>query len=105
MKVGIAIVLTCMVIGANEPPTYGSVASPATGYLSITTNPSEAAVYLDDAHVGVSPVQLLIIPAGKHRVRIVKSGYLDSARIVTVVAGASRAIQVKLTRASDASGL
>ena len=41
-------------------------------------------MYLDGQHVGASPVQLLTVAAGEHRVRIVKTGYLENARVVTV---------------------
>jgi hypothetical protein len=37
---------------------------------------------------GATPVTVSrILPAGEHRVRVVKSGYLENARLITVVAG------------------
>jgi len=100
MKLGIAIALfSAVIIGASDAQTHASGAvHPATGYLSITTNPADAAVYLDDQHVGASPVQLLTVVAGQHRIRIVKAGYLESARMITVPAGVAKRIKVRLTR-------
>jgi hypothetical protein len=99
MKFGIAVVLSLIIIGANDAQTHASSAAHSvTGYLSITTNPADATVYLDGQHVGVSPVQLLTVAAGEHRVRIVKTGYLENARVVTVGAGLAKNVDVKLTR-------
>ena len=105
MKLGIAIALfSAVIIGASDAQTHASGAvHPATGYLSITTNPADAAVYLDDQHVGASPVQLLTVVAGQHRIRIVKAGYLENARLITVGAGLARNVDVKLTRTAAES--
>ena len=104
MKFGIAIVMPLLIIGASDAQTHASSAvRPATGYLSITTNPAEAAVFLDGQHVGVSPVQLLTVAAGEHRVRIVKTGFLENARVVTVGAGLAKNVDVRLTRTAGES--
>ena len=99
MKCGIAIILALLITAASDARThFSSTARPVTGYLSITTNPADAAVYLDGQHVGVSPVQLLTVAAGEHRVRIVKTGYVEYSRVVTVAAGVAKAMKVRLTR-------
>jgi len=104
MKFGIAIVLTLIIISASDAQTHASSAvRPLTGYLSITTNPSDAVVYLDGQQVGVSPVQLLTVAAGEHRVRIVKTGYLENARVVRVGAGLAKNVDVRLTRTAAES--
>jgi hypothetical protein len=88
---GLVIAVGCSVLGA----------APAPGGLSISTDPDNASVYVDGRPVGVSPLQLPSVAAGDHRIRIVKSGYLENARIVTVSAGAAKTIQVRLTRTAD----
>jgi hypothetical protein len=88
MKLGIAIVLLLI----------NSAVRPVTGYLSVATNPADAAVFVDGQHVGASPVQLLMVAAGAHRIRIVKSGYVEYERVVTVGAGVAKAVDVRLTR-------
>jgi len=104
MKFGIAIVLPLVIIGASDAQTHASGAvHPVTGYLSITTDPGDAAVYLDGQHVGALPVQLLTVAAGEHRVRIVKTGYLENARVVTVGAGLAKSMDVRLTRTAGES--
>ena len=92
-----------MVAGANGTASARAAGAIPVGGLSISSEPADAAVYVDGRPVGVSPVQLAAVAAGEHRVRIVKDGYLENARIVTVLAGQPTAVQVKLTRTPDAS--
>jgi serine/threonine protein kinase len=42
--------------------------------LSITTNPSEASVFIDDQEVGLSPIKKSV-PSGLHKFKIEKEGY------------------------------
>jgi hypothetical protein len=83
----VAIALGCSLIAGSTWSTSASSggAVPAGG-LSISTEPAAASVYVDGRPVGVSPVQMASVAAGEHRVRIVKSGYLENARVITVVA-------------------
>jgi len=104
MKFGIAIVLQLMILGASDTQTHASGAvHPVTGYLSITTDPADATVYLDGQHVGASPVQMLTVAAGEHRLRIVKTGYLENARVVRVGGGLAKTVDVRLTRTAGES--
>lgn len=94
----VAIALGCSLVAGSTWSTSASSggAIPAGG-LSISTEPADAAVYVDGRPVGASPVQIAAVPAGEHRVRIVKSGYLENARVITVVAGEPRNLHVRLT--------
>lgn len=76
----------------------GAPASEATGTLAITTDPAGATVYVDGEMAGVTPLSVSTVASGDHRVRVVKSGYLDNGRLVTVAAGKSSTVTVKLTR-------
>src|SRR5262245_17713965 len=100
-SVSLALVAT-MVVGAGAAETpKGSAA--ATGTLSVTTDPGNADVYVDGHLAGQTPGNLAAVSAGEHRVRIVKSGYLENSRIVTVTAGEATRLNVKLTRTTGAS--
>src|SRR5262245_19554275 len=92
-----------MVAGAGAAETPKAGAAAATGALSVTTDPDNAAVYIDGRLAGQTPANLTALSTGEHRVRIVKSGYLENARVVTVPAGQPTKINVKLTRTSTAS--
>ena len=47
------------------------------GKINITTDPDNAQVYIDDAYVGLSPVQISI-EYGKHNICVKKDSYADS---------------------------
>lgn len=75
-------------------------AAAAVGSLSVSSDPDGAAVYVDGQFVGQTPVQVQRLSAGDHRVRIVKDGYLENGRVVSVTAGTAGTVQVRLTNAS-----
>lgn len=49
--------------------------APAVGGLSVTTTPPDATVELDGQTIGRSPVSMLGIPTGEHRVRVRLQGF------------------------------
>src|SRR2546422_824427 len=73
------------------------------GGLSIGTDPDGASVYLDGKFVGQTPLMLKSVAVGDHRVRIVKSGYLENLQIVGVRAREPKTLEMKLTRQSGAT--
>ena len=80
----------------------GDASVASAGSLSIATDPDGAAVYVDGRPAGTTPVDIQRITAGDHRVRVVKSGYLENARIVTVASGRAMSVAVKLTKSLEA---
>jgi len=52
--------------------------------LEITTNPPGAAVVLDDAPVGASPVSVVNVALGKHTLILQKAGYYQKKVMVTL---------------------
>jgi hypothetical protein len=89
-----------LTVGAGAAETPKGTAAPATSALSITTDPDNASVYIDGHLAGQTPANLSALTAGEHRVRIVKSGYLENSRIVTTPAGQPTRLDVKLTKTS-----
>src|SRR5213592_2967158 len=77
-------------------------ATAAAGTVTVTTDPPDAAVYVDGQFAGRSPVTVDRVPPGDHRVRVVKDGYLEHGRIVAVSAGKTASLQLRLT-ANDGS--
>lgn len=45
------------------------------GLLSVETIPDNAKLYIDDVHVGVTPLSYAVIPGGKHDIRLEKTAY------------------------------
>jgi hypothetical protein len=61
--------------------------TPAFGSIAITSEPSGAAVYLDNAVRGITPVTLDGVPNGAHSLLLRLEGYQDYASEVNVMAG------------------
>jgi PKD repeat protein len=81
------------------------VTSPeAPGTLSVASDPSDAAVYVDGQFVGRTPVDVKALAPGDHRVRLVKDGYLENGRVVNVASGKTGALQVRLTSRNSPDG-
>ena len=70
--------------------------------LAITSEPAGAAVFVDGQPRGVTPLQVPDMSAGDHRVRLVKDGYLDNSRLLSLKAGEPRSVRVALTPHSQA---
>ena len=80
--------------GAGASNDAGAAAVP--GALVIQSEPAGANVYLDGRLAGLTPLQVGSLTPGDHRVRVVKDGYLENARIVSVGA-TPKNVHVKLT--------
>ena len=71
-----------------------------TGSLSVVSLPTAASVYVDGRLAGQTPLTLEHLPAGDHRVRVLKPSYLENSRIVTVARRAARNSQLILLEES-----
>jgi hypothetical protein len=76
-----------------------SAATPETlGAVYLTSNPSGANAYVDDAFVGKTPITLHL-KSGHHYVRTFEDGYKNWSQLVTITPGA----EIKLTAALEKS--
>jgi hypothetical protein len=93
LVVAVSLTLTAL-------PTFARSSDPAPvlGSLSVASDPAGAAVYVDGEFAGRTPLSTVKVPAGDHRVRVVKAGYLENGRVVNVGAGSARNVDVKLTK-------
>jgi PKD repeat protein len=76
--------------------------APSYGRLSITSNPSGAAIYVDEEYVGYTP-HTVYVPAGFRRVALVKSGYQTWQNALYVIAGLTRTLTVNLVATAPAN--
>ncbi|OFW28308.1 MAG: hypothetical protein A3G76_12155 [Acidobacteria bacterium RIFCSPLOWO2_12_FULL_65_11] len=99
MKQAVSVALVALLIlGSGSSPTgAGRPAAAAPGALSVKSDPSGADVYVDGRFEGRTPINLGQLPAGDHRVRLVKDGYLENQRVVSVGAGRAADLRVTLT--------
>jgi PKD repeat protein len=95
-----------LIVGTGN--TFVLVAGPAkgadSGAISISSEPVGATVYVDGQFAGQTPIEVPNLAAGDHRVRLVMDGYLENGRLVTVDAGKTETLTVRLTaRAQDSA--
>jgi len=78
-------------------------APPEVGGLSVRSEPDGATVYVDGEAKGMTPLRLDGVLAGDHRVTLVKEGFLENSRVLNLEKDQTRAVNVKLTPASEAT--
>lgn len=61
------------------------IAGKSLGYLSVSTTPDGAEIYVDGTMVGKSPLVEYKLAEGRHRVKAVKSGRVDADTSITIV--------------------
>ncbi|MCJ7662876.1 MAG: protein kinase, partial [Desulfobacterales bacterium] len=69
-----------------------------SGSLYISSRPSGAAIYLDEARIGETNTVINAIPAGSHKLRLELGGYEKVDQMVIVQAGRTTRIPVALAR-------
>jgi len=89
----IGVALVALVCGE---PRIGS-AGDAVGSLVVESDPAGASVYVDGRLAGETPLTLPEIAAGVHRVRVMRLGYLENSRLVTVKSGTRATLRARLT--------
>ena len=72
-------------------------ASEAAGSLFIESEPAGASVYIDGRLAGETPLTVETLRPGVHRVRLVRLGYLENSRLVTVKAASRATLRTHLT--------
>jgi hypothetical protein len=72
-------------------------ALPPIGVLSVRSDPADATVYVDGQPAGRTPLNVPSLAVGDHRVRLVKDGYLEHSRVVTIGRDRTERLQVSLT--------
>lgn len=91
----VATTVACLV-GAVTLVT-GEAAEETAGRLTVATEPAGALVYIDGRVQGQAPVEIVDLPAGDHRVTVVKRGYLENSRVVNLLAATDRTVRVRMT--------
>jgi hypothetical protein len=80
---------------------WGGVATgrPAEASILVASEPSGATVYVDGDSVGTTPLNVGDLPAGEHRVAVVRAGFAGSDTVVTLMRGSDAVVEVRLTPA------
>ncbi len=69
----------------------------STGSIAVTSSPSGAEVYIDNAYRGITPLTVDGIAAGTHAVRVALAGYSDWSTSVQVGAGSTASASASLS--------
>lgn len=69
----------------------------STGSISVTSSPSGAEVYIDNAYRGVTPLTVDGVATGTHAVRVALGGYGDWSTTVQVGAGSTASASASLS--------
>ncbi len=94
-RIGIVICVAFVALVRGEQRIIS--AGDAAGSLLVESDPAGAAVYVDGHLAGETPLTLPAIAAGVHRVRVVRLGYLENSRLVSVKAGERAMLRMRLT--------
>jgi len=70
----IVVLLTCVCVLSTS--SIAGVILPR-GSISVTSSPSGAQIYLDNAYAGVTPLTVSNIPQGHHNIKLTLGGYQD----------------------------
>ncbi|MGH9669467.1 MAG: PEGA domain-containing protein [Terriglobales bacterium] len=85
---------------ASLPPNPRLPAAPASGTLSLSAEPANVQVYVDDVFKGMTSAEGRLVveglTPGAHRVRINLIGYAESARTVELKPGETSTVEAKL---------
>ena len=85
-----------MTVNPHLTPNVPSPTPDTTGQIIVSSTPSGAELFLDNAFRGLTPVTLSDIPAGSHVVMVKQTGYTDSSQTVTVTGGQSTPVVIGL---------
>lgn len=80
-------------VAASEP----TMPEPGAAALSVASDPQGATVYMNGELQGSTPLTLDGMAPGEHRIRLVKDGYLENSRVVSVKPGQPGTVQVRMT--------
>lgn len=88
----LAVVSFLIGCGGSEPPSVEG----AVGSLTVTTDPSGAAVFLDGVAEGVTTTTIRNIAVGEHELRLELAGHDPEVRTITIVEGENAPMTVPL---------
>jgi hypothetical protein len=94
-RICIVICVALVALVRGEPRLFS--AGDVAGSLLVESDPAGASVYVDGRLAGETPLTLPTVAAGVHRVRVVRLGYLENSRLVTVKPGEQATLRARLT--------
>ncbi|SDF80476.1 PEGA domain-containing protein [Methanolobus vulcani] len=90
------------IINADSSSSYKKLLVKQNGNIDIDSTPSGAKVYLSGSYKGVTPLYLESISPDTYNINVVKDGYKDLQRTVTVKDGSTVSVSASLEKMSIA---
>ena len=87
---GTSHVSASLVPSSPPPPS-------TTGTISVSSSPSGANVYMDNAYKGITPLTITDVSSGTHTIEVKLEGYQDWSTSVQVTAGGTASVPASLT--------
>jgi hypothetical protein len=94
------VVVLIWLIALSSPHGWRIAAAEGPGWLWVESDPAGATVYVDGHRAGETPLTVAALAPGVHRVRLVRAGYLENSRLVTIKGGARGMVRAQLTAAA-----
>jgi PEGA domain-containing protein len=94
------VVVLIWVIALWSPYGWRIAAAEGSGELRVESDPAGATVYVDGHPAGQTPLTVATLAPGVHRVRLIRTGYLENSRLVTIKGGTRAAVRAQLTAAA-----
>ncbi|WP_292517797.1 PEGA domain-containing protein [Methanoculleus sp.] len=91
-SVGVSGATTSHITAALQPGQPST-----TGSIAVTSSPSGAEVYIDNAYKGITPLTIDGVATGNHAVRVALAGYSDWSTSVQVGAGSTASASASLS--------
>ncbi|KAF5410584.1 MAG: hypothetical protein C5S47_06295 [Candidatus Methanogasteraceae archaeon] len=99
-KSGYVDITRTVAVGAGETATISETLTELAqepGFISISSSPSGADIYLDGIREGTTPKTISGVTVGSHTIRLEKSGHTAAVRNVTLRAGETSNVYEALT--------
>ncbi|WP_099211176.1 protein kinase domain-containing protein [Thermococcus henrietii] len=100
MKTGYKNHTEVLDVESNSVITRNVTLTPLVGYVTVTSTPEDAKVYIDGRYVGMTPLENYSIPSGTHEIILRKSGYKEYTKKVLITAGEGVTLSVALVMAT-----
>lgn len=92
--------VSTVTVNSGQTTTVSAELSPSgTGYgtISVTSSPTGAEVYVNNAKVGITPVTSNEVQPGSYTVTIRLSGYTEWSSVTEVTAGSTSSVSASLS--------
>ena len=90
--------------GAMAPRAESAAGRGPTSTLTVTTEPAGATVYVAGRPRGETPVEIAGLRPGNHRITIIRDGYVNNSRMLTLPPNQNELLNVALTSVAGGSG-